>query len=41
MLDRLFAIMAKVESGVRAERSAEERQIFDAARDHIYAVFHR
>ena len=41
LLDRLFEIMAKVESGVLAELNAEERPIFDAALDRMYAVFHR
>lgn len=40
-LDDLFAIMVQVEADVLAQLSAEERPIFDAALDRMYAVFHR
>lgn len=40
-LDDLFAIMVQVEADVLAQLSPEERPIFDAALDRMYAVFHR
>lgn len=40
-LDDLFGIMKGVEAEVLAQLSPEERPIFDAALDRMYAVFHR
>lgn len=40
-LDDLFAIMVRVEADVLAQLSPEERPVFDAALDRMYAVFHR
>lgn len=40
-LDELFAIMVNVEAEVLAQLNAEERLVFDAALDRMYAVFHR
>lgn len=40
-LDELFAIMVEVEAEVLAQLSPQERPMFDAALDRMYAVFHR
>ena len=40
-LDELFSIMVDVESEVLAQLSVEERPLFDAALDRMYAVFPR
>lgn len=40
-LDDLFRIMVDVETEVLAQLSPDERPLFDAALDRMYAVFHR